>query len=406
MSTAQKLDYTTLKWVKSEIDENLKQTRQALETYVENPDDTTQIRFCTTYLHQIYGTLQMVEIYGAALLSEEMEKLALALLEGNVRQKDDAYDALMRAILQLPSYLEHLEHGEQDRPVILLPLLNDLRAARNETLLSENAFFSPNLSVTTPRDSTQNKKPVEIQSYAKKLRSVFQASLVGLYRNENTKGNLRKIGAVFKELLVQSESENARRLWWVSSGVIEALFDNGLEINNNIRQLISQIDAEIKKLINEGDQSYEQTPATELIKNLLFYIATAKSSGKRVVEIKKAFNLEQLIPSGDDISQAFDRLRGSSQDLMESVSNVVKEDLLQIKDQLDIFVRDNNHKAEQLSPFAEQLSRISDTLAMLGLGDLHKIIQDQTDNIRSIIISGEAPSESSLMEIASALLYI
>ncbi|MFV2058091.1 MAG: Hpt domain-containing protein, partial [Thiohalomonadales bacterium] len=248
MSTAQELDYSTLKWVKSEIDENLKQTRQALETYVENPDDSAQLRFCTTYLHQIYGTLQMVEIYGGALLAEEMEKLTQALVDGKIHQKDAAYDVIMRAILQLPSYLEHLEAGEQDRPVILLPLLNDLRAARGETLLSENAFFSPNLSIDAPIDAAEekSKKVIDLPVYAKKLRSVFQSSLVGLYRGDTPKANLRKIGAVFKELLVHSESANAKRLWWVSGGVIEALFTGGLESNIHIKQLISQIDGEIK----------------------------------------------------------------------------------------------------------------------------------------------------------------
>ena len=49
MSIAQQdLDYTTLKWVKDEIRESLDQTRQALEAYVENPNDETQIRFCAT----------------------------------------------------------------------------------------------------------------------------------------------------------------------------------------------------------------------------------------------------------------------------------------------------------------------------------------------------------------------
>ena len=41
MSMAQELDYTTLKWVKEEIEESLKQTRQALEAFVENPEDVT-----------------------------------------------------------------------------------------------------------------------------------------------------------------------------------------------------------------------------------------------------------------------------------------------------------------------------------------------------------------------------
>ena len=65
-------DYVALEWVKGEIAETLKQARQALEAFVENPQDATRMRFCQTYVHQVHGTLQMVEFYGAALLAEEM----------------------------------------------------------------------------------------------------------------------------------------------------------------------------------------------------------------------------------------------------------------------------------------------------------------------------------------------
>ena len=51
------LDFTTLNWVKQELDETLKQARQALEAYVEDPDDSSLMRFCATYLHQVQGTL-------------------------------------------------------------------------------------------------------------------------------------------------------------------------------------------------------------------------------------------------------------------------------------------------------------------------------------------------------------
>ena len=53
-------DYVALEWVKGEIAETLKQARQALEAYVESPQDSTRMRFCLTYLHQVQGTLQMV----------------------------------------------------------------------------------------------------------------------------------------------------------------------------------------------------------------------------------------------------------------------------------------------------------------------------------------------------------
>jgi len=409
MSIAQQdLDYTTLKWVKDEIRESLDQTRQALEAYVENPDDETQIRFCATYLHQIYGTLQMVEIYGGALLAEEMELLANAISQGKVSRKDDAYDVLMRAILQLPAYLEHLENGQQDMPVILLPLLNDLRTARGEHLLSENAFFSPNLFVNPPTDAIRkNKEPVDIRVYAKKLRPVYQAALVRWYRDISPLEAISKLSIVIRELLNNSSNENAVRLWWVASGIVEGLMDNGLEPSSSLKQLMGhQIDRQIKRVIDGGEDELGKNPPVDLLKNLLYYVATSTSGGARTSQIKTTFNLEHLLPGSVDVNEAFAQLRGSKSDLMQSVSAVIKEDLLNVKDQLDIFVRDKDKPVADLAPLSEHLHKVSDTLAMLGLGDLHKIIQDQNRSVIELIQAGNAPSEMSLMEIASALLYV
>ncbi len=197
----EQLDYATLKWIKDEIQESLNQTQQALEAFIEDSSDTTQIRFCAAYLHQVLGTLQMVEIYGAALLAEEMEKVANALLNEQIAQKDDAFDVLIRAIIQLPAYLEGLEHGRADMPVVLTPLLNDLRAARGEPLLSENAFFSPDIDIPPPeKHLSSGKEHPEIQVYARKLRPIYQVALLGWFRNENVDGSLKKLSAVLSEL--------------------------------------------------------------------------------------------------------------------------------------------------------------------------------------------------------------
>ena len=123
-----------MNWVKQELDETLKQARQALEAFVEDASDTSQMRFCATYMHQVQGTLRMVELYGAAMVVEEMEMVALALLEEKVSKTDEAFAVLMRGIVQLPDYLERLQSGHRDIPVVLLPLLNDLRASRGEKL--------------------------------------------------------------------------------------------------------------------------------------------------------------------------------------------------------------------------------------------------------------------------------
>ncbi|MGA9421005.1 MAG: hypothetical protein WBW61_01515, partial [Rhodanobacteraceae bacterium] len=62
------IDYTSLGWVKHELDETLKESRQALEAYVEGEKDEGLMRACSTRLHQAQGTLRMVELYGAALV--------------------------------------------------------------------------------------------------------------------------------------------------------------------------------------------------------------------------------------------------------------------------------------------------------------------------------------------------
>src|SRR5690554_6356396 len=126
-------DYIALDWVKGEIEETLQQAQQSLEDYVENRQDKTRLKFCLSYLHQVHGTLTMVEFYGAALLAEEMESVPEALVNDEISQVQPALEILMQAILQLPHYLEHVKVGRRDLPVVLLPILNELRRSEEHT---------------------------------------------------------------------------------------------------------------------------------------------------------------------------------------------------------------------------------------------------------------------------------
>src|SRR5690606_31800320 len=99
MSTYRKVDPSTLGWVKGEIDETLKQARVALEGFIENPSDRGRLRFCITHLHQVVGTLLMVELDGAALIAREVEALAEAVLDEQVEASPEVLETLTRGIL-------------------------------------------------------------------------------------------------------------------------------------------------------------------------------------------------------------------------------------------------------------------------------------------------------------------
>ena len=141
------VQYNSLSWVKKQLDAVLHDAQTSLSDYIEDSENDSALEQCIEHLRLVYGTLQMVEVYGAAMLAEEMELTAKAQLDGKIEKPEDAYDVLMRAMLQLPDYLEGLQAGNQDAPITLMPLMNDMRAARKEKLVSESVLFLDRKSV-------------------------------------------------------------------------------------------------------------------------------------------------------------------------------------------------------------------------------------------------------------------
>jgi len=92
------IDHTALGWVKPEIDETLRQARLEIEAFVEAPADVSPMRACAGYLHQVQGTLRMLELQAPAMVAGEMEQLASALLEGVPGGRLTALDTLAQAI--------------------------------------------------------------------------------------------------------------------------------------------------------------------------------------------------------------------------------------------------------------------------------------------------------------------
>lgn len=398
------VDTNTLKWVKSEIDETLKQAQTSLESYVEDTADESQMRFCINYLHQVHGTLQMVELHGAALAIEEMEKLSQAIFDDKVNNKDDAYETLMRGILQVPDYLEHLLAGNADMPVVLLPLLNDIRAARNEALLSEGALFTPDLSINAP--IVESTGGDGLAAVARKSRHNYHLGLLSWFKNKNPKVGLQKIEDVIGELTKAAESDEARRVFWIAGALVESLKDDGVETSVAVKMLMGHVDRQIKKIIDDGELALDETPPEELEKNLLYYVATSTTAGENTKNIKEAFNLTEIMPDTQAVEQARADLTAPNAALMETVSSVIIEDIRKVKDNLDVFVRADDKDISILENVQTSLSQMGDTLAMLNLGVQRDAVVKQAGIISEMVSGQSAADETGLMEVAAAMIAV
>ncbi len=403
-------DFTTLSWVKGELDETLKQARQALEAYVDEPTDSSLMRFCATYLHQAQGTLRMVELYGAAMLVEEMERLADALLADKVSHRDEGYSVLMRGMVQLPDYLERVQTGHKDIPIVLLPLLNDLRACRGEKLLTDSALFAPDLTIGLPEAAKGLPAPLALKTLrglALRLRLAFQAALLKWFRDSSDLQHPARLRDVLDRMRTTvSAGEESRRLFWIAAGVADAVSDGSLEASAAVKLLFGGVDREIRRFAEDGDEGMRIAPPKLLVQNLLYYIAHSGSKSPRVIEIRDTYALDSLLPTDREVEHAKSSISGHNRALLDTVSIAIKDDLMRVKEALDIYLRAQQRDPADLLGQVELLDRVRDTLGMLGLGVPRRVVTEQRATIEEIAQGHREADEGTLLDVAGALLYV
>ncbi len=405
------IDFTTLTWVKSELDEALQRARESLEAYVDRPEDASRMTQCGQVLHQVQGTLRMVELYGAAMVVQEMEQLVQALLEDRVEQRDDAYAVLMSGLMQLPDYLERLQSSHRDVSVVLLPLLNELRATRGAESLHESALFTPNLDAPLPDSAPGAQIPLspdEQKRDATIIRQKFQQALLAWFRGQGGKRSLAQMRDAMDELAGVCHGIAGRRLWWITAGVLDGMIDGCLEEHSTeVKQLIGRVDRAIRLLLEGGELALAEGHATELARQLLYYVARATPGSKRLAALGQAYGLNHLLPDASEVESARSSMTGHNRVLLDTVSQAIKEDLLRVKDTLDLYLRQKD-KADpsQFSGQAEALDRVADTLGMLGLNVPRRVVGEQRRIIQDISSGTRPADEETLLDVAGALLYV
>ena len=399
----------TLDLVGRELNNTLGEARTALETFVEQPENVVLLQRCVSDLHQVQGVLRLLEIFGAALLAEEMEQVTQYLLTpASQKNQAETLDALMRAMVQLPSYVERVLAGGRDLALVLLPLLNDLRAVRGSPLLSEGTLLLLNLKSdqqAAPVAPGAGEPALTVAQWARRLRTRFQLGLVGWIRGERPEQNLEILETVAHQIEQVATRQSVFQLWWVVGAIIEALRDGGLETGVSVKRLLGLADREILQLYTQGEGRYSQNPPVELLNNLLYYIARATSNGPKVTAVRASFRLNELLSVDDSVEQERENLSAPSVKLMRTVSAAIREDLGKVKDVLDIFVRRGGQPAE-LESQVGMLRKIADTLGVLGLGELRQLVIEETGRLEAMAAGKTASDHAALVHIAATLINV
>ncbi|HEU4813338.1 MAG TPA: Hpt domain-containing protein, partial [Xanthomonadaceae bacterium] len=413
----QAIDTTTLGWIKPELDETLRQARHEIEAFAEGTEteasgDAAGMRACAGFLHQVLGTLRMVELYAPALVAEEMERLASALAEGAVPDRDDACAALMRGVVLLPDYLERLQGGHKDIPVVLLPLLNELRAARGESALAESALFQPDLDRPLPAGvgATTQLRRQDRQAQSAPLLDELD-NVVASWTDAGP-ADPAALAHATAGLLGAAEHEATRRMLWVAASVAAAVRDGAMPASSSLRDGFAGVARASRRMFDYtlSDVGGFSAPAAEPTfaptRQLLYHVADGTARHEALDPLRETFDLQQQVPSEAELAHARGSLSGRNRALLDTVSAAIKEDLLRVKDTLDLHLRTQEAGVADLEPQVEALGRVADTLGMMGLDIARNVVLQQRDAMHEMVYGNREADEGALLDIAGALLYV
>ena len=396
-------DQVALGWVREEVTKTLNQARQALEAYVDSPEEQ-QMQLCVDGLHQVLGTLQILGLPGAVQLTEALETFAKALHSNQINKDEISFDALMGGILQLNLYLQKVYAGQSDKASLLNNTINQLRRIQNLELIPiEEESDLPTFKLPQPTISFElpESEDAFIQ-LTKKLRHHFQLGLLGVIKQQKIHESLQRIHKVLERLEAISYNYPVAYLWYIADGFVASLESNGNYKNKSAKILLGKVDKQLKRLSEAGKVALNDEIETSLIQELVSTIKLNGFSNPRITEILSVFDKPAENTSGTS-EVAF---TSAGDEAMDAAAEALKDDIDNVKDSLDLLMRGNADQNQELFRLEPQLKQISNTLILMNIAGPSESLKKQLALLEQRRIDNASVEDDLVMSFADSILQI
>ena len=402
----QALEQRAITATKVEVDSLIAEASQSIEMYIEDNANLTELKRSIKHLSMASNTMQIMQIHGGVLLAEEAIKVMQMLIDGTAARIEEAQDVVSRSIMQLGEYLGHVEAGNKDVPLVLMPLLNDLRASRDKALLSENVLFFPNIDgVEVPQGILQSSEAAD-GNWLRVVRANFQKTLLACMNGKDVPTAAAQLCKLSIRLQRTSKSESAQKLWWLASALSQAVAINALTFNASIASLFNKLDKQIKLLIEMGESEFSRNFDESIVKNILYYIAISEDRGRIVNQVKESYQLNEQVPQQQDIAEIREQLNAPSSEVLITVSKALLEDVASVKDCIELFIHSDFSEHKHIERLHAGLQKISDTLSMIGIEEYRSKAEHQLHEVELLKSGEQSDVELVLLGVSEVVLEV
>lgn len=367
-----------LKWTRTEIDHEWKMVEQCIQDYVGNvPLPAGDAERTLSTLANLSRMFCLLGSTSAQLLCQEIGRVFYVLVSNKINgdKRTEAIDALIQSTLQMPYLLDYLSTGGKDVPEAVLPLLNTMRTVCGERKLRPVDVFRPILpeTLSIPAEDAD-------PSLLKTTAVSFDHWLKAGNQTDATTGVA--LGEQFACLASNHTHDRSKALLWTVGKVLEATSKNEFDAHVNVKYLLARVQKDM--LLASGENKpFEHAYAHELLSQLLFYVGTEGDNSPALREVFEVFSLDNVVPTEQETHKAQAMLSGKNEQLLVAVGNAIKEDLVGVKDGLDIFLRTND--IERLADQQQVLKQVWETLSLVGLPAAQQVVEKQRAAIDSLV---------------------
>lgn len=391
----------SFKVIESELYATLQDASSRYEAFMSDVSAADQLRECQQAVAQVTGVLKLFDCPGALPLAEEMDSALQALVEQGGQASQFYLSALSHALVVLPCYLEYAIEREHAMPALVLPFINELRAAQKKPLLFESK--QANYCFDSELDLAGEGQAVLEQEQVKHLRQMYQLGLLGLLREENIKMKLQLMHRAMERLAKASAGRLIRGQWLLAAAVFEALLNDDLSFDFTRKRVFSLLDGELRKLEKDHEQS-DITIDKPLLSELIYLLALSASKSDIAGEISQNIELPQLACDDKRIQKERRIMHGPNAQTIAVMVAALREEFVQSKEILEVAAQTGGANAD-FAKVAAVFQRTADILLVIGLKQPSQTMTDMHATVLELSKQATVDKEQ-LLSLAHGLLYI
>jgi chemosensory pili system protein ChpA (sensor histidine kinase/response regulator) len=392
MDSLNDFDLGPLSWVKAEIDAAFNAAVGVLAGW--NGEERTPLKEASTYLHQVSGALQIVELHGVHQVNHAIEDLLTDMAAKPALRNGESSGLAIQSIHALQAYLDGLMAGEANTELALMPTYAAIQTRRGAEAPSPSELFYPDTALRARRHAPE--PVIDNDGVAEALRQArmkYQKGLLQLLKSPKSENGLQLMRDAVSIIENLPLGQAQYTFWWAVNGLLEAQQSSARIPEFAFKRVLGRIDSQIRRL-REGARQL----ADRLFRDVLYYVQQAAAPSGRAAEVAGLFELSRLAPKTvrghDEVHIA--NLRPQLARLRDSVASAK-----------EVWQRVCAGRNESLANFVESAKQIFNLVEQIDFAPANGLAKALRQTALDLGDAGDALRNEALqVEMATALLLM